>query len=891
MRQFAVTTIGIIALLSSVAPVLGRDSIAKVDAEVLRGVANSKTASFWVVLGRHADLSAASGIADRTARGQFVVDALAKTANTAQAGLRRMLTAQNARYQPFWITNAILVSGGSKLVRAIAALDEVARIAAPTTLRVPELTPSKEGQPDGSQINAVEYGISNIGAPAVWSAGFKGAGIVVANIDTGVQFDHPALVTHYRGNAGGGSFNHNFTWYDPAVICPSPAPCDNNGHGSHTMGTMVGDDGVGNQIGVAPAAKWIAAKGCESTTCSDTSLINSGQWMLAPCPLGVAPGAVSCDVTRRPDVVNNSWGGGSGDFWYADVVQAWSASGIMPVFSIGNSGPSCGTANTPGDYGDSYAVGAHDVNNVIARFSSRGFTTAKTIKPNISAPGVNVRSSVPTNSFASFSGTSMAAPHLAGAVALLWNASPYLRNNIDMTRLILDSSAVDMNDTTCGGTIAKNNVFGEGRLNIAAAVTASKNSLGGLTGKVVKAGTSTPVVGATVKMAGPTTRTTVTDTAGQYKFYNVPVGNYNVSTSAQGYSAQTVAKAIVANTSQVQNIGITPVCDAKGTLSEKFDSVAVPNLPVGWTAANAAGAAPLWQTSNSGTPVPVADSAPNAAWIDDPAAVSDKTLTSPAFVVRSNQAQLRFRHRVSLESRYDGGVLELKIGAAPFQDVLAAGATFLEGGYNDTLLSGSGNPLSGRPAWTGEVGWSTGYATVIVALPASAGAQTVQARWRMGSDSADSGVGWRIDSVAVIDCFARDGSGTMSVAPSTVVHSSTGNTLTFTYTVPNTGGMGNGRIQLIAPAGWSAPSIVNTNPGKVTSSVGVVSVLGQTITIDGISRSRGQIVTIVYGSKASGGPGATAPAAVGAQTWQASQRSTASGTLTNLGASPVVNVT
>ena len=179
-----------------------------------------------------------------------------------------------------------------------------------------------------------------------------------------------------------GVFDHNYNWYDPSLVCGSPSrvPCDNNGHGTHTMGTIVGDDGGSNQIGVAPGARWIAAKGCESGSCSTTALVNSGQWMLAPKDLnGLNP-----RTDLRPQVVSNSWGNGNGaDTFYQSVVQAWIASGIFPVFANGNSGPSCGTVGAPGSYPESFGVGAYDVNNAIASFSSRGPGTfaGDTVKP------------------------------------------------------------------------------------------------------------------------------------------------------------------------------------------------------------------------------------------------------------------------------------------------------------------------------------------------------------------------------------------------------------------------------------------------------------------------------------------------------------------------------
>jgi subtilisin family serine protease len=302
---------------------------------------------------------------------------------------------------------------------------------------------------------------------------------VVANIDTGVQYDHPALVRQYRGNLGGGSFDHNYNWFDPSHVCiPANVPCDNFPHGTHVMGTMVGDDGTPgpNQIGVAPNARWIAAKGCEDVSCTLSALLASGEWMLAPTDL--AGGNPRPDL--RPHVVNNSWVGGPGDTFYLDVIASWLASGIFPAFANSGSGPSCGTVGSPGDYVASYSAGAFDINNNIANFSGRGpsiFPAPSTaqsgpieVKPNIAAPGVSIRSSVPVNSYSIFSGSSMALPHVAGTVALLWSAAPSLARNIGATRRILDDSAIDVSSLGCGGTADDNNVWGEGRLDAFAAV-------------------------------------------------------------------------------------------------------------------------------------------------------------------------------------------------------------------------------------------------------------------------------------------------------------------------------------------------------------------------------------------------------------------------------------
>ena len=181
------------------------------------------------------------------------------------------------------------------------------------------------------------------------------------------------------------------------------------------MGTMVGDDdpSLTYQVGMAPNAQWIACKGCETNSCSDTSLNACADWIVAP----------DGDPANRPNVVNNSWGGGGGDNWYLAKVNAWRAAGIFPAFSAGNN-YSCNSLGSPGDYQESFATASHTSSRTISDFSSKGpsaFGDDPYTKPNISAPGSNICSTVPGSGWnCGYSGTSMASPHTAGAVALLW---------------------------------------------------------------------------------------------------------------------------------------------------------------------------------------------------------------------------------------------------------------------------------------------------------------------------------------------------------------------------------------------------------------------------------------------------------------------------------------
>ncbi|BCJ40903.1 hypothetical protein GCM10010168_47970 [Actinoplanes ianthinogenes] len=487
--------------------------------------ADAGTSTFWVLLREKTDFSAASGAKTKAARGQAVVRAAQTGARLHQAGLRELLGKRKVPFESFWIADTIKVTGTAALRKEIAARPDVKGIVADT----PIVLPKPAAGSAQAEVQGNEWNIDRIGAPRVWAEkGDTGQGIVIANVDTGVQFDHPALAASYRGRQADGSYRHDYNWYDPSHVCSGAAPCDNAGHGTHTMGTMVGADG----IGVAPGAKWIAAKGCESQSCSASALLAAGQWIVAPTDLSGA----NPRPDLAPDIVNNSWGGAAGfDPWYSDVVRAWTAAGIFPAFSNGNSGPGCATATTPGSYTDVYSSGAFDVTGAIASFSSRGTGQDGGIKPDLAAPGVDVRSSVPGDAYASYSGTSMASPHTAATVALIWAAVPALRRDLTATREILDVTATDADDTSCGGTAADNNVFGQGRLDAYAAVSLALSPAGTLTGTVTGAGGA--LAGATVTVTGPATRTTSSAADGGYRFGRLPAGRYQLSVTAFGYDS------------------------------------------------------------------------------------------------------------------------------------------------------------------------------------------------------------------------------------------------------------------------------------------------------------------------------------------------------------------
>ncbi|MET8125289.1 S8 family serine peptidase [Streptomyces sp. NPDC005065] len=549
---WAVAAVTAAAVLTGPAPAFAQPAAdtspvtAKVDSAVLDTVAKGKESTFFVVLKSQADLSAAKGKKSHAAKAKSAFASLRSEAKKSQKPLQSFLDKEKVGYESYWIANALKVTGGENLVDALAKRPDVASIVKEHTYTLDTTESKATDAATDADTSAAEWGVQDIKADQVWDQyDDRGEGIVIANVDSGVQYDHPALVGNYRGNNGDGSFTHDYNWYDLTGQCTTSAPCDNNGHGTHTMGTMVGAGGVG----VAPGAEWIAAKGCESSSCSDSSLLAAGQWILAPT-----------DHTGRnprpdlaPDIVNNSWGGGDTTF-YQDIVEAWNAAGIFEAFASGNDGDgvTCSTGHAPGSQAPAYGVGAYDVNGKIASFSGFGPSRLDgSMKPNISAPGVNVRSTWPGNTYRAISGTSMATPHVAGAVALLWSSAPSLIGNIDETRALLNQGAVDVDDTHCGGTADANNVWGEGKLDIFASVDKAPHTAAVVTGKVSDRASGSVLSGVTVKASGSaSTRTVTTSADGSYRL-TLPAGSYDFALSGYGYANGTSSGVTVATGEQV----------------------------------------------------------------------------------------------------------------------------------------------------------------------------------------------------------------------------------------------------------------------------------------------------------------------------------------------------
>lgn len=482
---------------SSAAGTTPAEIAAKIAPEVLAQAAEDGNASVVIMLADQADVSAALEMKDQDARGWFVYNTLTQHAARTQAGLRAALDARGASYQSFWAANMIVATADRALIETLAARDDVARIDSnkearwiePPEIANASVTPNAPTAP-----NTVEWGVQNINAPAVWALGFTGQGMVIGDQDTGQRWTHNALKPKYRG-WNGTTADHNYNWHDAIHNSTgnpcgnnSPFPCDDDGsntHGTHTAGSTVGDDGAGNQIGVAPGAKWIGCRNMDRGNGTPARYTECFQFMIAPTDLG----GNNANPALRPHVLNNSWGcpASEGCTTRAEletIVNNTQASGIFVVVSAGNGGPNCSTVSDPPTiYNASFTVGGYDINNTLANFSSRGpstYYTPNLLKPNLSAPGVAVRSSqaFSDSSYGNLSGTSMAGPHVAGAVALLWSARPALVRDIAATKTLLQNTAnpsVFVSAQTCGGTSSgdiPNNSFGYGRVDVLAAVNA-----------------------------------------------------------------------------------------------------------------------------------------------------------------------------------------------------------------------------------------------------------------------------------------------------------------------------------------------------------------------------------------------------------------------------------
>ena len=423
--------------------------------------------------------------ADYKLRRRELVSTLRAHADAAQHDVRAWLDARGIAYRSYWISNVIQVRLPEAALAELSRRNDIVRIDANRRLSARLPQPERAGHAPQSP-ETIAWGVAKIDAPLVWAAGFNGQGVVIAGEDTGYQWDHPALEDHYRG-WDGTTADHNYNWHDSihdsvgnACGNDSPFPCDDFGHGTHTAGTFAGDDGATHQIGVAPGAKWIGCRNMDNGNGTPARYIECMQWLLAPTDLNDS----NPNPDLAPDIVSNSWGCPASEGCTAgdeieDAVNNVVAGGIFFAAAATNDGPACSTITVPpAIYDASFVVGATDTLDRMAGFSSRGpVVGVALIRPDLSAPGVNVPSSWNDGGYQTISGTSMATPHVAGTAALVMSVNPALKGHPDQVADILRATTVtdgvtDPGNNGCGGlTMADwpNYQAGYGRLDAYAA--------------------------------------------------------------------------------------------------------------------------------------------------------------------------------------------------------------------------------------------------------------------------------------------------------------------------------------------------------------------------------------------------------------------------------------
>jgi len=552
-----------------------------IDQAVQNEMQKTGSASYWVEFENTADLSPAYSM-NWQDRGWFVYNTLKEQADRTQVQAINVLERAGTTYESFWINNSIFVSqSNNQVLSSFQSLPNVIAISAQKDyiLYEPEEIQSMDNSPQ-----AIEPGLGQVKAPDAWALDYTGEGVVVANIDTGVLFTHEALVNSYRGNNGDGTFTHDYNWFNPKDQSDNiPRDGDKYGHGTHTMGTMVGDDGGANQIGIAPGAQWFACAGCPDGNCPDSVLLACGEFITAPTTTdGNNP-----NPDMRPNVVNNSWGDCRRYYnnWYEGVINAWLAAGIYPVFSNGNNtncgyskNPPLNTVGNPARYGKVTGVGSSNTTGgTYGTHSNKGPTDDldtinptdgfDMLKPQVVAPGSYIRSSTNSsdNEYLSMGGTSMSAPHVSGQIALIMQAAPCLVGNYAVVENLIESTATpifhnDKSDLT--PTNHPNFATGWGEINALAAVQAASTMCpSGTISGTIKDTDGIGIPNVKLRFTGTkgyTDKTVYTNDQGEFSNLIFP-DTYKLTVSSLGYGSHIEENIIVEADAIITKDSVLPI--------------------------------------------------------------------------------------------------------------------------------------------------------------------------------------------------------------------------------------------------------------------------------------------------------------------------------------------
>lgn len=491
MRYFGIFFVFIFSLLF----VGSIDAQQIVNDKVYNAFLNQKEVDVLIHFNDRPSLEGAKYLQKKEEKAQYVFNLLQKN-QKAHLGLTQYLANRKNAYNYYWITNsAIVYNVNAKQIAQIKLLPNIESISLESSVKLDLMTSANTASLKADSV--FTWGLEYMNVPKVWAQGISGQQVIIAGQDTGYDWTHPAIKKKYRGYINADSAVHDYNWHD-AIHEKSPlasndnnpcgfnskVPCDDNNHGTHTMGTMVGTyDSL--QLGVAPSAKWIACRNMERGNGQFSTYMECFQWFLAPTDLnGENP-----DPSKAPHVIANSWYCSEDEGCdstsvkpFTDAIAALRASGVVVVVSAGNAGrEGCNSlpeniATIPG----SFSIAAHDVNGNIANFSSRGHHSKPESGPDVAAPGVNVLSSVRNNRFAAFNGTSMAGPHAAGLVALIISANPSLAGQVDTIEAIIRRTATPTlppvgDECSASPSAVPNPVFGHGTINAEKAVMEAIN--------------------------------------------------------------------------------------------------------------------------------------------------------------------------------------------------------------------------------------------------------------------------------------------------------------------------------------------------------------------------------------------------------------------------------
>jgi subtilisin family serine protease/uncharacterized membrane protein len=803
-----------------------------------------------VELGARADLGSIRWTT-RQERLSRIEQALRATASSSQRGLLGLLRARQTQHRvtsivPLWVANEIEVTATPSVILELASRPEVREIRPEVTVqappplkgtRVPGLGPARAGGAAPATTGAdslataavtaatAEPGVARVNAPALWDLGIRGQGVVVASLDTGVDATHPDLAGRWRGGTN--------SWFDPNGEHPS-TPTDVNGHGTQTMGVMVGGDSGGTSIGMAPDARWIAAKIFNDRGSATTTAIHRAfQWLLDP--------DANPATADAPNVVNSSWTMSSAvcSQTFAPDLAALRAAGILPVFAAGNYGPGAGTVMSPANLPQAVAVGGTDGSDVIDPYSSRGPSSCgQPVSPTLTAPDANVRTSDLYGGYFVASGTSLAAPHVSGALALLLSAFP--GTAADRQQSALAAGALDL------GAAGPDTSYGYGRLDVLASyqwlqaspdVTISVSPGNASTapgGAVSYTVTATPVNGfaadltlsltglssgqagwsfdpAVIPGGSGSAQLTISTAA------TIAAGSYPLTISASGGTVTRTASATLTVTAPPDfTLGAAPTSASVNAGSSAAYTLSVGSLN-GFAGTVALSASGLPESVGTATITPASITGAGTAQLALATVAGAPAGTYPVTVTATSGS---LTHSTTVSLTVVSAPPDFTLGAAPTSATVNAGssATYTlsvgsQNGFAGTVaLSASGLPGSVGTATitpTSITGAGTAQLRLATATGAPGGTYTVTVTATSGSLTHTTTV-----SLTVV---ARDFALSVTPASATV---SRGGSATYTVSTSALGGF-TGKVSLTAsglPTGasvtWSANPV--TTPGTST---------------------------------------------------------------------------